>query len=352
MLLQRGFILLVATLAILGVFAAAQLQDLPPPITVEVAGTLRAVPQQTRVWKALHAFHIRATDGNLFDVEGEVIDPHAEVGQVLLNGAPADRSVFLQQGDRITVVNGVDRTEGTKRVTEPVNGRQPGNPQYFLGTAKMVQVTVEGRISGKILSLTYKPVGKFQRPPEVALTFDDGPWPGSTRKILKILKRMHVKATFFVIGYLAERYPALVELEKKMGMSIGNHSWDHPAKPVFDRLSPNRMRNEMSQVTDQLKPYGIAPSLFRPPGGSWDPDVREAARRLGMRLVLWDVDPRDWSSAATPKSIVQNVLSHVRPGSIIDMHDGGGDQSATIKALPKIIKGIRKMGFRLVVVGG
>jgi peptidoglycan/xylan/chitin deacetylase (PgdA/CDA1 family) len=95
----------------------------------------------------------------------------------------------------------------------------------------------------------------------------------------------------------------------------------------------------------------VRPTLFRPPGGSWDPKVLTVAHEQGMRIALWDVDPRDWSSSATPTSIAENVLRNVRPGSVVDLHDGGGDQSATIRALPRIIHGIRKMGLRLVPMG-
>jgi peptidoglycan/xylan/chitin deacetylase (PgdA/CDA1 family) len=80
--------------------------------------------------------------------------------------------------------------------------------------------------------------------------------------------------------------------------------------------------------------------------------VLEAAGVAGERIVLWSVDPRDWSHGSTAKQIVRRVLSAVRPGSIVLLHDGGGDRSETVKALPGIVKGIRKMGLRLVLVDG
>src|SRR5439155_22919170 len=92
------------------------------------------------------------------------------------------------------------------------------------------------------------PCGRPIRPPAVALTFDDGPWPNSTTKVLAVLKRLHVKATFFVIGYLVERYPEIVRAELRAGMAIGDHSWDHPTSPPFTRLSPRRAKLEMAKV--------------------------------------------------------------------------------------------------------
>jgi peptidoglycan/xylan/chitin deacetylase (PgdA/CDA1 family) len=86
-------------------------------------------------------------------------------------------------------------------------------------------------------------------------------------------------------------------------------------------------------------------SIFRPPGGSYSEAVIQAAEKLKSRLVMWAIDPRDWAPGRTVDEIVKGVLSQVRPGSIILLHDGGGNRSATIAALPKIIRGIRKMGL-------
>ena len=107
------------------------------------------------------------------------------------------------------------------------------------------------------------------------------------------------------------------------------------------------MRSEMLDAKLALEQVGVEPHLFRPPGGSFSGDVVETARRMGMRVVLWSVDPQDWRNGATTTQIVVNVLSNVHPGSIVLLHDGGGDQSATVRALPQIIKGLRKMHLRI-----
>ena len=332
-------------------FVAVELHDRPPPVAIVVNGTPQYVRQRTTFGQALRQFHVRALPGRLLDVEGKVIDRKADPGRVLLNGSTTPASTPLADGDQIISLNGVDSTEGTRTIVTKLKGRRPGNPQYTLGTARVDQVTTEGRVSGKVVSVIYRPRSKFDRPPEVALTFDDGPWPNSSRKVLSILQRMHAEATFFVVGYLADRYPAIVRAEIDAGMTIGNHSWDHPTTPLFDQLEPHRMEAEMSQTNDALfQRFGLRPTLFRSPGGSLDGRVLKTAEGLGMRVVQWDVDPRDWSPRATRASIVRNVLANIKPGSIVDMHDGGGDQSATIRALPAIIRGIRKMGLKLVAV--
>jgi peptidoglycan/xylan/chitin deacetylase (PgdA/CDA1 family) len=230
-------------------------------------------------------------------------------------------------------------------VVTPLEGTQPGNPQRTLGTSRVLRITIEGRISGKIASLQYRPIGRVSEPPEVALTFDDGPWPGSTRKVLDVLERMHVKATFFMIGNLVERYPAMVRAVLGAGMTVGDHSWDHPSTP-FKELQPHRMRTEIARPAQLVQEdFGYQVGLFRPPGGSWDGSVVRTADELGMRVVLWSVDPHDYAAGSTVQGITRSVLRAVEPGSIILLHDGGGDRSATIRALPRIIRGIRKMGL-------
>jgi peptidoglycan/xylan/chitin deacetylase (PgdA/CDA1 family) len=179
----------------------------------------------------------------------------------------------------------------------------------------------------------------------VALTFDDGPWPGSSDSVLSILRKRHVPATFFVIGYLAQRYPGQVSAEVGAGMSIGNHTWDHPTDPSVTELPRAKLRTEITSTDDVLRSIGVRPVLFRPPGGSDDPAVTGLCLSYGLRVVRWSIDPRDWEDGVTAKQIVERVLSNVRPGSIILLHDGGGDQSATVTALPRIIKGIRSRGL-------
>jgi len=209
------------------------------------------------------------------------------------------------------------------------------------------EVITEGAVSGEAAGIRFVPTGRVKTPRTVALTFDDGPSPTYTPQILGLLRRDHVPATFFVIGELAERYPDLVRAEIRSGMSVGNHSWDHPESPPFVDLAPARVRSEISRTNAELARLGDRAHLFRPPGGSFDPSLVAVAQAEGVRVVLWDVDPRDWAPGATARKIARAVLENVKPGAIVELHDGGGDRSATVAALPKIIRGIRRMGLRL-----
>jgi peptidoglycan/xylan/chitin deacetylase (PgdA/CDA1 family) len=228
-------------------------------------------------------------------------------------------------------------------------GRSPGDPMFSLATSRVRKITRTGRISGELVSTRYRSVGTAHRPPEVALTFDDGPWPWSTRAILRELRRLHVQATFFMVGYLAERYPGIVRDVMRAKMSIGDHSWSHPMH--FRDLPPRRIKTEVARPARLLRDrYGARVTLFRPPGGSFDLHVVNVARSAGMRVVNWDVDPQDYEPGATASRIVRSVLRSVGPGSIVLMHDGGGDRAATVKAVPRIVRGIRRMGLALVPI--
>ena len=143
------------------------------------------------------------------------------------------------------------------------------------------------------------------------------------------------------------------EMAKKYE-SIKSHYFE-PAAAFFGPLRPKDLpttviKGEISRAADAITAAGAQTHLFRPPGGSYSPEVIDLAKELGMRVVLWSVDPQDWRNGITAKQIVKTVLSNVRPGSIVLMHDGGGHQSATIRALPKIIRGIRKKHLKLVTI--
>jgi peptidoglycan/xylan/chitin deacetylase (PgdA/CDA1 family) len=279
-----------------------------------------------------------------------VLQHDAVSGHIELNGDPhPDRTALLQPGDAVTVVNAKDKTEGTRRQVQMTDPRL-GDPEFTLTNYPMREVTTTGRISGTVESVTYQPRGHPKPPGEVALSFDDGPWPVSTMAVLKILKHFKVPATFCMVGYEVQRYPSLAQAVQHAGMTICNHSWDHPLKPPLADLTPQHLRDELSRTNDVLSALGIQTTLFRPPGGSEDDAVVQEARNQGMRVIMWSVDPQDWKSGLSAKQVTERVLSKVTAGSIVLLHDGGGDAAHTIKALPAIIKGIKKMGLKLVAI--
>jgi peptidoglycan/xylan/chitin deacetylase (PgdA/CDA1 family) len=321
----------------------------PETMTVFVGVEPRSVPRGATLADAVERFALRPRAGDLVDVRGAVLRREAFPGRVLLEGSRAPGPTKLVKGDRIQVVNGRDRREPLQHTLVRVPGGQPGNPQFTLARTPGEQDVVRGRVSHELFSATFRPTGSARVPRAVALTFDDGP-SEYTARILAILRRFHVPATFFVVGNEVERRPNLVRRELAAGMDVGNHSYSHPYRPPFDRQPHPRILREIARGRAVLTPLGHDPTLFRPPGGTYSDYVLEATGAVGERVVLWSVDPTDWEPGLTWKQVARNVLGAVHPGSIVIMHDGGGDRTATVRALPKIIRGLRKKGLRLVLV--
>jgi len=185
------------------------------------------------------------------------------------------------------------------------------------------------------------------RLPEIALTFDDGPQPSFTPQILAILQRFGVPATFFCIGQQILAYPALVRQESADGELVEDHTWSHPnllylTTPALDQQL-SMTANAIYQLTH------VSPAFFRPPYGAINANIRAQARKLKLSIVMWDVDPRDWSLPGS-QAIIARVLGSTHNGSIILLHDGGGNRTQTIEALPTIITALRARGLRFVTI--
>src|SRR3989440_6252385 len=187
---------------------------------------------------------------------------------------------------------------------------------------------------------------------QVAITFDDGPDPRWTPKILDILKAANVKATFFVVGVNAERYPDLVRRIVNEGHEIGNHTYYHPnlalCWPEHVRLELNATQLLLETIT------GRATTLFRPPyAADTSPSklselsALQIAQDLSYLVVLENIDPQDWARPGAD-IILQRVKQQRRDGSIILLHDAGGDRSQTVAALPRILEWLHTRGDTVV----
>jgi peptidoglycan/xylan/chitin deacetylase (PgdA/CDA1 family) len=180
----------------------------------------------------------------------------------------------------------------------------------------------------------------------IALTFDDGPGP-YTQRIIRILVRMRVNATFFVVGQQLDSFSHVLRDELSHGFVIGDHTENHPLLP---QLNQRRQFLQIHDAAVKLARLGAPwPRLFRPPYGIYSRATLRVLRATRMLLVVWSVDPQDYRRPGAG-AIVRNVLSHARPGAVVLLHDGGGDRSQDIAALPAIIRGLRRMRYRLVTV--
>ena len=191
---------------------------------------------------------------------------------------------------------------------------------------------------------------------DVALTFDDGPDPKWTPQVLDILKAKNAKAAFFLVGREAEQYPKLVERIVAEGHEIGNHTYTHPN---LSEISAQQIRLELNATQRLIESITRrSTTLFRPPynADSRPSDIleirplKQVQDELGYLIVLENIDPEDWGKPGA-SVILQRIKELRHLGSIILLHDGGGNRSQTVEALPQIIDWLRTRGDRIVSLG-
>lgn len=196
----------------------------------------------------------------------------------------------------------------------------------------------------------------------VALTYDDGPNPPYTGRILDVLESEHVHATFFVVGRAVQAYPAVVQREVRDGDAVGNHTWDHRHLIL---MRPSQIRASLEKTDAAI--YAAAhvhTHLMRPPFGARDWIVMQVARKLGYSVVMWSVPlARDWEYPPA-RVIAQRILPKVNDGAIIVLHDGNRgqlcaaqhlqphicDRSRDIEATRLIVDNLKAQGYRFVTI--
>lgn len=204
------------------------------------------------------------------------------------------------------------------------------------------EVTVLKRFAALVvcLALLCFPVRAAENKKLVALTFDDGPSGRFTRRLLEGLKERNAKATFLLCGYRMEQYPELTERIFREGHEIGLHGYSH-------KSMENMCRNDVKQELEKamaLIPAGCQVSFLRSPGGSCGDCVQPAAADMGLSVLFWSVDPKDWATHDT-KAIEKEVISHVRDGDVILLHDMS---DSSVEAALAIIDELQEQGFEFV----
>lgn len=185
---------------------------------------------------------------------------------------------------------------------------------------------------------------------QIALTFDDAPDTMYTLQVLDILKKYNVKATFFVVGRLAEAHPSVVKRMHREGHIVGNHTYNHA---LLTKLSDEQFQTQISKTQKVIKnTIGYTPRLIRPPYGEITESQLLWASNHHYTIVNWNVDSRDWKQLSQAE-VTANVLDHAGAGSIILQHSGGGPSQnlkGTVAALPTIIESLQSKGYRLVTL--
>lgn len=366
-------------------------------VACEVNGTQRAVKIGATVQEIIDKGFASPRYGNLVsipDATGNVSVLEQGAGNrytVSVNGQDVDPDTYrLEANDKVVFTDGTDKTEeSTKQVTSIPCGvvfrkgdgtlmdpNEATNAGLYLAPLGYVaqwgrdgESTVEtGAVSGvtvdrgvttqaQDLIVAVNGVNPVGNKPMVALTFDDGPEPTFTPQYLDILAQYGVKATFFNLGKNAEAYPELTQRVVSEGHQLANHTYSHQDLVSIDAAS---MESEVEQGFATLQSVvGVTTGYLRPPYGNFY--VKQFLQTLGKVTcsVYWGVDSDDWMAASQEFNTgVNTILSNVTGqlsgnnfnGAIILMHDGGGERSRDVAALPTIIETFLNAGYDLVTL--
>lgn len=181
------------------------------------------------------------------------------------------------------------------------------------------------------------PCGKCRVGESVYLTFDDGPIPEVTPKVLAILDKYGVKATFFMVGENIDKHPEVFEQVVQAGHAIGNHTYNHM----------KGWKVSTAEYLANVQKFPKETKLFRPPYGRTWIWQRRAVKRLGYEIYLWDVLTRDYNPRRTPEAMLRQIQRCTRPGSIINFHDSVKSNERMLKVLPEAIEWLLANGYEL-----
>jgi peptidoglycan-N-acetylglucosamine deacetylase len=332
------------------------------PVTINVDGEQRAVP----------TFASRV--GQLLEEEGitlgehDRVEPDRDIPLDAVRDVEVTRVEVVKVVDEVTLEHGVEHRE-TDELTE---GEEEivtsGEDGLRHDTYEVVLVEGEEESRERIdQEVIREPVGRVVQAgtaatdpdpesepepdpepapadgPEVHLTFDDGPNPTYTPQILDLLAAYDAEATFFMVGQQVADHPQIAERVSAAGHTIGNHTRSHARLTEVDEATfTHELLDTQGVIEDTV---GGAPSCLRPPFGARDGSVNQTAADLGLRMAMWDVDPRDWERPGTD-AIVDHVLREVGPGDVVLLHDGFRDRSQTVAALERILEQLSGQGYR------
>ncbi len=270
-------------------------------------------------------------------VVGWVWHPRKSTDQVKLAPLVPQTSSLTQQQRKV----GLDVSGVKMAISSQVEAFRKQMSQF---DQQNITFSIPKEFQGKTIAETTLPL----KEKVIALTFDDGPWPRTTEQVLDILEQNDIKATFFWIGNNLRKFPEIANLVVEAGHTIGNHTWHH----WYHRMDPSTAAREIKDTAELIyKTTGVKTSLFRPPGGFLNNGPADYAKNHNYAVMMWSADSRDWFYRLTPPQVmVNNVLREAQPGGIVLMHDGGGDRSKTVKALPQVIAGLKQRGYKFVTV--
>lgn len=322
------------------------------PVRVTVQGRTQVLPTHVTVGQAAALLHLPATPGDLVDVTGGVLRQGAGRQPLfVVNGVAAEPTMRLGSGDTIAYYAGGD-------LVEPVRERaalREGTARAGLarpaveGTRRVATGMISGKstveVTEAVATVPAAPVTSRAR--LVAITFDDGPWPSQTSRILATLRKHNAHATFFILGNLARAHPALVREILQQDSEVGLHSWNHEN---LAHLSGAAVTANMARTQAQVQALTGKPvHLMRPPYGALSGVATRALKAAGYRIILWSADTSDWRRPGA-NTIYSRLMRGARSGAIILCHDGGGSRTGTIAAVARAVPALQARGYQLVTV--
>jgi peptidoglycan/xylan/chitin deacetylase (PgdA/CDA1 family) len=250
-------------------------------------------------------------------------------------------SLFVVASSLASIVLIAGQTSRAARASAPPVGAQ--RSAVTVNTLKIRQNAQEEEAREKGVFLTTLAHGDL-RLKEVALTFDDGPHPLWTPQLLDLLKSLKVRATFFLVGKMVDRYPALAMREVAEGHEIANHTYNHPN---LTKLTPAQIQDELRKGAESIKrAVGYAPVFFRPPGGQYNASTLAVAHAMKLTPVLWTVNSKDFMHP-NAELMEQRLLAAPAAGGILLCHDGIEE---TMRILPDLVSRLRAQGYSFVTV--
>jgi peptidoglycan/xylan/chitin deacetylase (PgdA/CDA1 family) len=230
--------------------------------------------------------------------------------------------------------------EQPKRAPKPAAAARPVALKPV--RARVASTPVNGSVA--VRAAVARSAGSTCRAGLIALTFDDGPNPAVTPKLVRTLLKLKVPAAFFMIGSHVDAHPAVAQLVQRSGFLIGNHTWNHP---LLTQLTGAQIRHQLLATKSAFKRHGIRiHRLMRPPYGDINLRVRRVIHGLGMIPVLWTIDSRDWAGGG-PSTIANRILSALRPHrtNLVLQHDGVDNSPASVAAVPIVVRKARARGY-------
>lgn len=341
---------------------------------ISVNGTRHTVWRGTTIEKLLDKGFADPKPGNLLAVDGALLEEgKGDRCAATMDGETAKLDTKVKRGASILINDGSDVTEDST-VTEEAIPYGTANAStdfdyYWSGAIHLlsdgengVETVTTGKVSGKKVTEVVKPaipkgysIYSVHTTDKVcALTFDDGPWPETTKQILDILEKNGAKATFFTIGNQISEHPEDVKRAAQMGCEVCTHSWDHAAGNGqgvnLTYMSSSEQVEEIQKGYAAIKEVlGTEPvHIIRSPGGNFYGSIVDTLWNYVDAEIGWDLDTEDWRLPGS--DAIYETIMQVEPGQVVLMHDGGGDRSETVEALDRALPELVQQGYRFLTM--